>query len=140
MTITKPHKKKKKEEGGFTQKQRGDHHGNYKDMTNPSHITHTWNYLSIGNKQETVHMHASSSLEKMVLLFRRLFIFFLGFFLLVMLVERIPAGSHRRDRRYLFFYLVLVGMLWVFLRLMLLMLSFQVPSIVLKKKNTLYSY
>lgn len=69
-------------------------------------------------------MHAYIyGLEKMVvLLSMRLFIFFLGFFLLVMLVERIPAGSRRCHRRNLFFYLVLVGMLRVFLRLVLLML------------------
>lgn len=62
-------------------------------------------------------------LEKMVMLLSMsLFIFFLGFFLLVMLVEREPASSHCSSRGNLFFYLVLVGMLRVFLRLVLLML------------------
>ncbi|WP_216076622.1 hypothetical protein, partial [Acinetobacter indicus] len=59
--------------------------------------------------------------EVVVLLSVRLFIFFLCFFLLMMLVEGVSTGSDCDCSCNFFLYLVLVGMLWVFPRLVLLM-------------------
>jgi hypothetical protein len=57
-----------------------------------------------------------------VLLSVCLFVFFLCLFLLMMLVECIATGPYCNCCCNLLFYLVLVGVLWVFLCLMLLML------------------
>lgn len=62
--------------------------------------------------------------DVVVLLSLGLFLLLLCLFLLMVLVERVPAGPDRSCSRDLFLQLVLVGVLRVFLRLVLLMLVF----------------
>lgn len=62
--------------------------------------------------------------DVVVLLSLGLFLLPLCLFLLMVLVERVPAGPDRSSSRDLFLQLVLVGVLRVFLRLVLLMLVF----------------
>lgn len=73
--------------------------------------------------------------EMVVLLSMSLFLFFLGLFLLMVLMEGEPTGSNCSYRSDLLFYLVLVGMLWVFLCIMLLMLQSKNIKINYETKN-----
>ena len=75
-----------------------------------------------------------STKKVVVLLSISLFVLFLCLFLLMMLMEGISTSSNCSRCCNLLFYLVLVGMLWIFLCLMLLVLKY---IIIRKKKKKL---
>ena len=75
-----------------------------------------------------------STKKVVVLLSISLFVLFLCLFLLMMLMEGISTSSNCSRCCNLLFYLVLVGMLWIFLCFMLLVLKY---IIIRKKKKKL---